>query len=93
MRIVRASFSSPALLCDDVVHMHVFFEDETIKTSNDGEFFVYGGLFLSDTQVVELHQVIRAIRENHSLGSITAVAFDQNGAITADFVLREPDAP
>jgi len=55
--------------------MHIFFGDETNKSSSDGEFFVYGGLILSDAQIVWVHDRVRGYREHYGLGVEDKIKF------------------
>jgi hypothetical protein len=49
--------------------MHVLFGDETnTQAARDVEFFIYGGLILSDEQVAEVHEGVRGIRYDLGLG-------------------------
>jgi hypothetical protein len=45
--------------------MHWFVTDETNVERNQGDFFIYGGLVLTDDQMVGLHEAVRDIRARY----------------------------
>lgn len=45
--------------------MHWFVVDETNKNSTPGEFFIIGGLVLTEPQIEEVHDAVEDIRQRH----------------------------
>jgi hypothetical protein len=59
--------------------MYYFVTDETnVTPSNSAEFFIYGGLALSDEQLSKIHEDIRLIRERYGFQPSDSLKFDTN---------------
>lgn len=61
--------------------MHILFGDETNdRATQDEEFFIYGGLILSENQAVGVHRGMLDIRREYDLGHHEPIKFDTNAA-------------
>ena len=55
--------------------VYLFIGDESNATADEGEFFIYGGLMLSDDQAIRIHQRMVELRRQHQLGVDDRVKF------------------